>query len=132
MASGILVMESDGDRMTFLEFCNKIANPDTTPIVAQDTLSMEKMNEINHVINGIRYQLSRADSVKLTFIQNAFEDMDKVVNILESKYNGEVNDNIALYLSRNLYGSEYDQLGYEKAIIKVLTVYLMIQPHLNA
>lgn len=114
--------------MNFQEFCDGIANPEIIHITHNEDLPESFVEPLNVLVNMIRLKLTKADSIKITFIQNKFDDMEQVCDILENKYNGEVHDSLATILSHRLYGKDYNHLSCkEMSIIKVLAIYLMIQ-----
>ena len=114
--------------MNFLEFCMAYANPE--PIVIEDTkeLPVEYQEPLRVLVNLIRLKLPRANAIKISFVQNQFEDMYKVCHIMLGAYNGEVDESISQALSNALYHQDYNMLQFEETmIIKILTIYLMIQ-----
>lgn len=115
--------------MNFLEFCMTYANPE--PIVIEDTiheLPMEYQEPLDVLVNLIRLKLPRASSVKISFVQNRFEDMYEVCQIMLNVYHGEVDESISQALAKALYHQDYNMLQFEETmIIKILTIYLMIQ-----
>jgi len=118
--------------MTFQEFCDRYANPELIEITCTDEVPREFVEPINTLVNLIRLKVQRADTIKISFIQNKFDDMNEVRRIMNDVYHGEVNESISQALSKNLYGLEFGLLtSSEMAIIKVLTIYLMIQNATN-
>ena len=124
-------MESEDDDMNFTEFCLRIANPEQMEIDV-DTLDARLPYDIDEALHSlidiVRLKIARANFIKISFIQNRFNDMNEVKEIMETRYNGEVNDLIAYKLATGLYHRPITELTHEElAIIKVLTIYLMIQ-----
>jgi hypothetical protein len=115
--------------MDFLEFCVRYANPE--PITIEDPTQEVPMNfrePLRVLVNLVRLKLPRADSIKISFVQNKFENMNEVKEIMENEYHGEVMESISQALAQELYHQDYNALQYEETlIIKILTIYLMLQ-----
>lgn len=113
--------------MYFQEFCERLANNGTViPYVTP--LPDEFREPLDVLVSIIKPKLSRLETMKITFIQNKFTDMDEVFDTLESIDDGDINDAIATELCERLYDETYDKLTTkEQAIIKVAAVYLMLQ-----
>lgn len=119
--------------MYFQDLCNMITNPDEIQISDDEKVPEEFVEPLNVLVDLVRLKVKRASFVKISFVQNKFDDMDKVERILNEQYHGQVYDGLALQLSKRLFGLPFDKISNEEvAIIKVLAIYLMIQPHFNA
>ena len=115
--------------MTFEQFCLEFASPDVIDIPTNSVEIPSRFNEqVNLLVANCRSQIQRAHNVKLTYIQNKLKDYDAISDILESKYNGEVDDQLMNGLSFAMFGVFYNFLSESaKAIIKTLTIYVMLQ-----
>lgn len=126
-------MESDGDCMSFQTFCQTIASPEIiSPTSTMNGVPKEYQDVFDALVSNMKTKMNRLDRIEVVFIQMAFSDMDKVCDILDTHYQGEIDDNLACELSHALYHTDFDNLVTEEmAVIKVLAVYLMIQSHIN-
>lgn len=114
--------------MIFQEFCDRFANPELIEITTTDEVPREFVEPIDTLVSLIKLKVKRADTIKISFIQNKFDDMNEVRRIMDETYDGEVIESISQSLSKKLYELDYNVLNREEmAIIKVLTIYLMIQ-----
>lgn len=114
--------------MYFQEFCDKIANDGVTELPYIVPLSDEFREPAKVLVDIVRPKLYRLDTLKITFIQNKFDDMSEVFDTLEEVYKGEIDDSVVTYLSESLYSKLFNELNVkEQSIIKVLAVYLMLQ-----
>ncbi len=121
--------------MTFLEFCRKtVSDVDIRTLVEdQDNLpENEKINPMikesaDIVILELQYKISRANSLALNYIQDAFADLDAVEETLTEVWNSDIPIGLACYISEALYKKKLKDLTDDEAsIIKVLTIYSMI------
>lgn len=117
--------------MSFQAFCENITTidriTDTSPMVP--VILQEPFDAL---VSNLRTKMARLDRIEIVFIQMAFNDMEHVFDILDNYYHGEINDALASALSDALYHAPIINLtSKELSVIKVLTVYLMIQSHLN-
>jgi hypothetical protein len=70
----------------------------------------------------------RLDKVRISFIEAAFSDMSKVVDILTREYNQDVSDQLMRAFSMHIFGCPFNKLNRDgQSIIIVLATYLMIQ-----
>jgi hypothetical protein len=124
-------MESEDNTMSFQAFCENITTidriTDTSPMVP--VILQEPFDAL---VSNLRTKMARLDRIEIVFIQMAFDDMEHVFDILDNYYHGEINDALTSALSDALYHAPITNLtSKELSVIKVLTVYLMIQSHLN-
>lgn len=114
--------------MTFEQFCLEFASPDVFDIPTDGQIAPRFHEQANLLMMNCRSQIQRANNVKLTYIQNKLKDYDAISDILESKYNGEVDEGLMNGLSFVMFGVSYNFLSESaKAIIKTLTIYVMLQ-----
>jgi hypothetical protein len=70
----------------------------------------------------------RLDKVRISFIEAAFSDMGKVVDILTREYNQDISDQLMRAFSMHIFGCPFNKLNRDgQSIIIVLATYLMIQ-----
>jgi hypothetical protein len=119
----------------FIDFCKGIASDVdiTTMVEDQDNLpNNEKINPIikesaDMIILELQYKIPRVNSLTLGYIQNAFEDLDEVEELLEDTWNSDIPIGLSCYISEALYKKKLKDLTDDEAsIIKVLTIYSMI------
>jgi len=84
---------------------------------------------VNSLIEIMKPKMDKLDKISIKFIENYFEDIDTVSELIESHtINGEIPDSIINKLSESLYGRLPDELtDGEQIIIKVLACYICIQ-----
>jgi hypothetical protein len=120
---------------TFIDFCKGIASDVDIRTMVEDQNNLpdnEKMNPIikesaDIIILELQYKISRVDSLTLGYIQDAFEDLDEVEEVLEDVWNSDIPIGLSCYISEALYKKELKDLTDDEAsIIKVLTIYSMI------
>lgn len=119
----------------FIDFCKGIESDVDirTMVEDQDNLpNNEKINPIikesaDMIILELQYKIPRLNSLTLGYIQNAFEDMDEVEEVLEDVWNSDIPIGLSCYISEALYKKKLKDLTDDEAsIIKVLTIYSMI------
>ena len=120
---------------TFIEFCKGIASDVDIRTMVEDQNNLpnnEKMNPVikesaDIIILELQYKISRVNSLTLGYIQDAFEDLDEVEEVLEDVWNSDVPIGLSCYISEALYKKNLKDLTDDEAsIIKVLTIYSMI------
>lgn len=132
MDSIIRLMESEDDIMSFLSFCQEIATPTNISITSNEQVPDEFREPFDALVSQMKNKMNRLDRIEVVFVQNKFNNMNKVDDIMQNEYSGEVDDNLAAALSRALYNADFNNLvSEEQSIIKILTVYLMILKHFN-
>lgn len=119
--------------MSFLSFCQEIATPTNISITTSNEQIPDTFREsFDALVSQMKNKMNRLDRIEVVFVQNKFNNMSKVDDIMQNEYSGEVDDNLAAALSRALYNADFNNLvSEEQSIIKVLTVYLMILKHFN-
>ena len=118
--------------MSFFSFCQDIATPTKISVTSNEQVPEEFRGSFNVLVSQMKNKMNRLDRIEVVFVQNKFENMYKVDMIMQTKYGGEVCDDLAAALSRALYNADFNNLvSEEQSIIKVLTVYLMILKHFN-
>jgi thermostable 8-oxoguanine DNA glycosylase len=131
MDSTIQLMESEEYFMNFEEFCLRIANlSDVEEISTSEQVPFQYQQSLDVLVNMIKNKIDRFASVKISFIQNKFDNMEEVKEVMETVYHGEVCTSLSQALAQMIYGMDYNdllQIPNRLAIIKVLTIYLMIQ-----
>lgn len=120
---------------TFINFCKGIASDVDIRTMVEDQNNLpnnEKMNPIikesaDIIILELQYKISRVNSLTLGYIQDAFEDLDEVEEVLEDVWNSDIPIGLSCYISEALYKKKLKDLTDDEAsIIKVLTIYSMI------
>ena len=122
--------------MAFLDFCRRYATnrkleigEPADPDVIEIPFNLE--SDIENLVKDLKPKASRFDKIHVTYIETAFNDFDKVVNILKDVYNEDIDDGIAYALSRYLYNTQFNDLDVDRqSIIKVLTIYILIQNYI--
>ena len=118
--------------MNFMTFCQEIATPTNISITSNERIPDAFRESFDALVSQMKNKMNRLDRIEVIFIQNKFTNMEKIYDILDAEYQGEVNDDLAAALSRALYNADFNNLvSEEQCIIKVLTVYLMILKHFN-
>lgn len=115
---------------TFKDKCINIASKGIVTIESNSCEIPEKYKTpVSSLITIMRNKMSILDKITIKFIEEAFDDMDKVQKALdENTENGEIPDGIINHLSIELYHKSFNGLTEEEqAIIKVLSCYLCIQ-----
>ena len=115
----------------FLNFCKKISTNDPIDMDSLVDLELEIPDRYceptKALVSIMKPKMSRIDKISVNFIKPLFEDMDEVVEKLES-IGGDIPDSIILYLNNQLTGTN-DNLTDDEfmSIIKVLACYICIQ-----
>lgn len=119
--------------MGFRQFCKRIATDDTINItIPEDPMTVEipynLENTINVLTNMLKPLKKRFDTISVPYVEKYFNDMENVFKIMDEEYNNDVDDGIPYALSMYLYDTQFNELSADdQAIIKVLTVYLLVQ-----
>ena len=119
---------------TFYDFVRRIAVVNDSTTNPDDTDIPEKYEPIvDGVINTMKNRINNAKTSNVAFIEKCFDDND-VADIMRQKMinnelpDGEVPDGIINKLSMSLYEKPFNDLSNdEQSIIKVLTVYIIVQ-----
>lgn len=123
--------------MGFRQFCQNIATDTlmTISVPADPNVVEIPYNLESHITvltNTLRPMVSRFDNIRVRYVEACFEDMTKVFEILDQEYAGDIDDNIAYALSVYLFDKQFNDLDVsDQAIIKVLTIYLLVQNKLH-
>ena len=120
----------------FLNFCKRIATASlitietpSDPNVVEIPFHLE--NDITALVNNVKPKLNRIDRVHITYIEAAFQDMDKINEILDNVYGYDVDDGIPYALAKYLYDTSFNELDVDRqSIIKVLTIYILVQNYI--
>ena len=119
--------------MGFRQFCKRIATDDTINItIPEDPMTVEIPYNLENTINVLTNMLTplkkRFDTISVPYVEKYFNDMENVFKIMDEEYNNDVDDGIPYALSMYLYDTQFNELSADdQAIIKVLTVYLLVQ-----
>lgn len=124
--------------VNFQEFCNRLTTDKPVLLNAVDTNNesdeMEKQipKEFHDSFIVLKEHIlpkrDRLDKVRISFIEAAFADMSKVVDILTREYNQDVSDQLMCAFSMHIFGCPFNKLNRDgQSIIIVLATYLMIQ-----
>ena len=123
--------------MPFQQFCNDIVNNVEYDLPCENTEGDTVVevtypegfrSRLNVLKKDILVKIDRLDKISIRYIENAFHDMNKVRDIIRDEYHYEVNDEWLSCVSQEIMGMKYNDLTEDgRAIIKVLTVYLLIQ-----
>lgn len=126
------ILEWEDINMTpFLNFCKKITTSEPIDMASLVDLELRIPDRYREptkaLISIMKPKMSRIDKIYVNFIQPLFEDMDEVIEKLES-IGGDIPDSIILYLNNQLTGTN-DNLTDDEfmSIIKVLACYICIQ-----
>ena len=119
---------------TFYDFVRRIAVVNDSTTNPDDTDIPEKYEPIvDGVINTMKNRINNAKTSNVAFIEKCFDD-NNVADIMRQKMinnelpDGEVPDGIINKLSMSLYEKPFNDLSNdEQSIIKVLTVYIIVQ-----
>lgn len=119
--------------MAFVEFCLGKANGDLidTPFFTEDhdwvSPPVQYKKPLDVLIKNMKIKRDILDRVSVPYVENAFSGDYK--SILDEKLeDGEVPDSMIEYLSDGIFGKKINDLEYnQRAIIKVLSVYICIQ-----
>ena len=116
--------------MKFLPFCQRIS----TPFIVVEPVQVSEMPEdiakrVKALCDIMKLKMDKLERVEIPFVESLFQDIDKVEDIMEKEYNGDVPDYLLHNLSTNLYGQEFASLDADQqSIIKTLSVYICISP----
>ena len=124
--------------VNFQEFCNRLTTDKLVLLNAVDTnndsdeMEKEIPKEFHDSFIVLKEHIlpkrDRLDKVRISFIEAAFSDMSKVVDILTREYNQDVSDQLMRAFSMHIFGCPFNKLNRDgQSIIIVLTTYLMIQ-----
>lgn len=128
---------------SFAAFCNRVAAPINVHIADGNYTLPEEYNEIApKLLSKLKIKKNSFPTHSITFIQSAFDDMDRVINTLEEKtVDGEIPDALLIYYAYNMYTKfgpdgvpvEGGEVSYNNLpeslqnIIKVMSVYTILQ-----
>ena len=127
----ILVWEEYINMTPFLNFCKKITTNEPIDMASLVDLELKIPDRYREptkaLVSIMKPKMSRIDKISVNFIQPLFEDIDEVVEKLES-IGGDIPDSLILYLNNQLAGTN-DNLTDDgfMSIIKVLACYICIQ-----
>lgn len=123
--------------MGFRQFCTRIATDNIINIsTPEDPMTVEipfnLESSIRVLTDTLKPLRKRFDTISIPYVEKCFDDMGKVYNIMDEEYDGDVDEGIPYALAMYLYDKSFNDLSMdEQAIIKVLTVYLLVQNKLN-
>jgi hypothetical protein len=121
----------------FMEFCKKLATNNVLSITTPDDPNVVEIpfnleNDITTLVNALKPKMNRLDKIHITYIEACFNDMNRINEILESQYGYDIDDGIPYALSRYLYDIPFNDLDVDRqSIIKVLTVYILVQNYIS-
>lgn len=118
----------------FAEMCNRVATDVRISLDPNKNYSLpEEYNVIaSNLVKQLRPKMSRLSTLRISYIQDMFSDMNLVADILHEKTretNGVIPEDLFAWLSYNLYDHELginDLSDEQQAIIKVLACYIII------
>jgi hypothetical protein len=123
----------DIEIMGFRQFCKRIATENTIEITIPDDpmtvgIPFNLESPIQVLTNTLKPLKKRFDSISVPYVEKCFSDMEKVFKVMDEEYDNDVDDGIPYALSMYLYDTQFNELSADdQAIIKVLTVYLLVQ-----
>lgn len=117
--------------MKFQQKCEAWATEDHLEVEDPDDLTYPVSIEtkLKSLINIMKPKMGILDKINIPFIENELEKTpQQLFDSLNTSCKGEIPDGIINYLSKELYSKDFNSMSEsEQAIIKVLSVYLMIQ-----
>lgn len=118
--------------VSFKDFCKQVV---TNYRITSDDVGTDMTvppyfeSQVESLIEIMRPKMNRLDRVSVRFIEEYFENIDKVPELFDTnRPTGDVPNSIINKLSTELYGKPVNDLtDDEQAIIKVLSCYICIQ-----
>lgn len=111
----------------FIEFCNNVSYVTDKESVTPCDLIVEE-ESLHSFITNMKKMSGRFDTLTLSYIQRAFENMGNVSDKIMEKYpNGDIPNNLIDKISQGVYDAHYKDLSDDKCrIINVLSIYYTI------
>lgn len=122
--------------MAFLDFCKRYATNHKIEISVPDDPNVIEIpynleSDIENLVKDLKPKANRFDKLHVTYVEQSFSNFDNVIGILKDVYNEDIDDGIAYALSRYLYDTQFNDLDVDRqSIIKVLTIYILIQNYI--
>ena len=111
----------------FERLCLSITMPDIPDISDDETVTMDQAIAIENVSIDIKGKLNYLDRISIMYIEEAFRDVDNVVDRLKKTGNEDIPDGVLNCFANKIYAKPFNQLSQkERAIISVLSVYILI------
>ena len=118
--------------MKFTEYCRKLVTSDPFTEVTDSTdIPDEYVSPTDVLISSMKNKADIFDKINIAYIEAVFNEMteDKLMNKLDMRFDeGEIPDGIINKLSEGIFKCKPIELtDDQRAIIKVLTIYICIQ-----
>lgn len=117
----------------FKALCDRLATTDKITITEPEDPNVVEIpfdleSDITALVDMIKPKMKRLDRVHIGFVENVFDDLNRVNQIMKEHYDMNVDDGVSYALSRYLYDKSFNDLeADEQSIIKVLAVYIQVQ-----
>lgn len=112
----------------FVQFCKNMTMTNI-PDISEKTTDIGNLMKlkIDTISKDIKLRLHCLDRVSIPYVESMFEDIDVVVDRLNSLEDSDVNDAILNRFANNIYRKDFNELSsVERSIISVLGIYILI------
>lgn len=116
--------------MKFYQKCMILTTPDILTTNPEDVEYPESIQKkLDTLVINMKPKMDILDKVNIPYIEKVFDMKPEVIfKYLNESCDGDIPDGVINVLSTKLYAKDFNDMSAgEQAIIKVLSVYLMIQ-----